>query len=289
MVDTRDETGKFLAIGYQWSFNNAVLELKRDIMEGKLGRPLRLKTVVLWPRDSKYYSRKWAARKKDEHGNWVLDSVAANATAHYLNNMLFVLGEKEDESVYPSEIKAELYRANNIENFDTVAARITAKNGADIMFYASHAVNENIGPVLCYEFEKAVVTYKYETENSSLLAQFNEGTIKNYGNPFDKEVKKLWICMDAAAGLDANITSKVETAIPHVICINGMQESVPEIINFPESLIKREFDRELTWVDGLKEVLLECYEDWVLPSEKEIWWTKAGEKINLVGYKHFGD
>jgi hypothetical protein len=68
-----------------------------------------------------------------------------------------------------------------------------------------------------------------------------------------------------------------------------MQESVPEITNFPESLIKRESDRELTWVDGLKEALLECYEDWVLPSEKEIWWTKAGEKINLAGYKHFGE
>ncbi|NSW90006.1 MAG: Gfo/Idh/MocA family oxidoreductase [Firmicutes bacterium] len=288
MTEVRNKTGKFLAIGYQLSFNDAVLELKRDIMEGKLGRPLRLKTVVLWPRDKKYYSRKWAGKKKDEYGNWVLDSVAANATAHYLNNMLFVLGEKEDGSIYPSEVKAELYRANDIENFDTVAAHIIAQDGVDIMFYASHAVNGNIGPVFCYEFEKAVVTYKHGTENSNLIAQFKDGTIKNYGNPFDKEVKKLWICIDAAGGLDVNITSKVETAIPHIICVNGMQESVPEIINFPKSLIKVEGEPELVWVDGLKEILLECYEDWALPSEKEIWWAKAGEKVNLVGYKYFG-
>jgi predicted dehydrogenase len=289
MVDIKNKTGKFLAIGYQWSFNDAILELKRDIMEGRLGRPLRLKTIVLWPRDAKYYSRKWAARKKDEHGNWVLDSVAANATAHYLNNMFFVLGEKEDKSIYPSKIIAELYRANNIENFDTVAARITTGNDAEIMYYASHAVNESIGPVLYYEFEKGVVSFRYGKDNDSLVSRFNDGTIKNYGNPFDNELKKLWVCVNASAGLGSRITSSVEAAIPHVICINGMHESVPEIINFPKLLIRKETDRQLTWVDGLKEVLLECYEDWILPSEKEIWWAKAGKKIDLNGYKYFGD
>jgi predicted dehydrogenase len=290
MAEVRDKTGKFLAIGYQLCFSDAVLELKRDIIAGKLGRPKKLKTVVLWPRDKKYFSRKWAAKIKDEFGNWVLDSVANNATAHYLNNMFFVLGEKEDESTYPSEVKAELYRANDIENFDTVAAKISTEKGVDIMFYASHAVNESIGPIFYYEFENAVVTYtNRQKSNCDIIAQFSDGTIRNYGNPFENVTKKLWTCIGAAAGLSVDITCKVETAIPHIICINGMQKSVPEIVNFPASLIKTEGDPELVWVEGLKELLLDCYDNWTLPSDKEIPWAKVGKKIKLTGYKCFDD
>lgn len=289
MAEVKDKTGRFLAIGFQWSFSNAVLELKRDIMEGKLGKPRRLKTLVLWPRDKKYFSRKWAAKIKDEAGNWILDSVANNATAHYLNNMLFVLGENEDESIYPYEIKAELYKANDIQNFDTVAAKIYTKREIDIIFYATHAVNESIGPMFYYEFENAVVTYTHDVKSNynNITAQFTDGTIKNYGNPNDSTPNKLWKCIDAAAGLNVGIPCKVETAIPHIICVNGMQESVPEIVNFPASLIRREEEPELIWVEGLKEVLLDCYEDWTLPSDKEIPWTKAGKKVILDSYKYF--
>jgi len=288
MSEISNKTGKFLAIGYQLSFSDAVLELKRDIMAGRLGSPIRLKTIVLWPRDKKYFSRKWAAKIKDEAGNWVLDSVANNATAHYLNNMLFVLGEKEDGSIYPSEVKAELCRANNIENFDTVAAEISTEKGVDIMFYASHAVNESIGPIFYYEFENAIVTYTHEKKyNYNIIARFTDGTIRNYGNPFENEANKLWTCIDAAAGLSMDITCKVETAIPHIICINGMQESMPDIINFPASLIRSEGEPELVWVEGLKQLLLDCYEDWTLPSAKETLWAKAGKKIKLAGYTCF--
>lgn len=288
MRETSEVTGKFLAIGYQWSYSDAILNLKNDVMKGEFGKPLRLKTVVLWPRDGKYYSRKWAAKKKDEFGNWILDSIAANACAHYLHNMFFVLGEKVDLSIYPKELKAELYRANDIENFDTVSARIMAMNDTVIMFHASHAVNESIGPIFHYEFEEAVVSYSAGMENNNLFAKLSNGRVKNYGNPNENEIKKLWVCIDAAAGLNINIPCKVETAIPHIICVNGMQESVPEIVKFPKSLIKKDESRDLIWVDGLKETLLRCYEDWTLPSESDVQWARAGKHVNLVDYKYFG-
>ena len=49
MVAARDRAGRLVAIGYQWSFSRAVHELKQDIMAGRFGRPIRLKTLVLWP------------------------------------------------------------------------------------------------------------------------------------------------------------------------------------------------------------------------------------------------
>ena len=87
MQEAADRAGRFVAVGYQWSFTGAVQELKRDILDGRFGRPLRLKTLVLWPRAEKYYRRNdWAGRVRTPEGQWVLDSPVANATAHYLHN-----------------------------------------------------------------------------------------------------------------------------------------------------------------------------------------------------------
>ncbi|MFW5690120.1 MAG: Gfo/Idh/MocA family protein [Spirochaetota bacterium] len=105
----RDSLGPKVAIGYQWSFSNAIQAIRRDVAAGRFGVPLQLKTLVFWPRGRAYYRRSgWAGAIRTEAG-WVLDSPVNNATAHYLHNMLFVLG---GEGGRPLSVSAELYRAN---------------------------------------------------------------------------------------------------------------------------------------------------------------------------------
>jgi len=289
MIEARDKSGKFLAIGYQWSFEDAILELKKDILSGRLGRPKRLKTLVLWPRDKKYYNRSaWAGKIKDDKGNWILDSVANNATAHYLHNMFFVLGDKLDNSAYPISVKAELYKANNIESFDTCAIQSFTEEGVEILFYAAHAVKKLKGPVFSFEFEKGVVTFgENSAEDKNIYAVFNDGTQKIYGSPFLNDMKKLWACINTIANAEDEITCKAETAIPHLLCINGSHESMPEIKKFPEDLIKIDPENEITWVEGLYEVLNNCYEKAILPSQENISWAECGEKIDLSNYTFF--
>lgn len=285
MIEARDKSGKFLAVGYQWSFEDSIIELKKDIMKGKLGSPKRLKTLVLWPRNKKYYNRSgWAGKLKDNHGNWILDSVANNATAHYLHNMFFVLGDRLDTSTYPVRVKAELYRANKIENFDTCAIRAFTENEVEILYYATHAVKDIKGPIFQFEFEKGVVNYG---EDQTIHATFSDGAKKVYGSPFSSRSKKLWACIDAAAGVENNITCKAETAIPHLICINGCQESMPQIENFPTDIVKIDTDNEVTWVEGLFEILNRCYDNGTLPSDENIEWARCGKEINLTGYNAF--
>jgi hypothetical protein len=89
----------------------------------------------------------------------VLDSVVSNATAHFLHNMLFLLGPNFGESAFPASLTAELYRANTIENYDTAALRLQTACGTEVMFYATHATLEKVEPVFFFEFEKAVVNY----------------------------------------------------------------------------------------------------------------------------------
>jgi predicted dehydrogenase len=282
MIRARDKSGKFLAIGYQWSFNENILKLKTDILEGKFGKPVRLKTLVLWPRDEQYYSRGWAGRKFDGSGRLVLDSVANNATAHYLHNMFFVLGKDIVHSAVPLNVTAELYRANKIENYDTAALRAITTEGTEILFFASHAVIESVGPILHYEFEKAKVTFLFNAEkNNSIKVCYHDGTENYYGNPNNSDIQKLWVCIDAV-NRDVVIPCGPEAALSHTACINGMHDSMPEIVNFPKEIIKHDGSPAVTWVEGLGESLTSCFKNCVIPAEIGLSWASHGNitKIN---------
>jgi len=81
LIQARNVAHLWVMIGYQWSYSAAIQALKKDILMGKFGKPVRLKTLCFWPRSEDYYRRSnWIGRIKDEAGNWILDSPANNAT-----------------------------------------------------------------------------------------------------------------------------------------------------------------------------------------------------------------
>lgn len=287
MAEAEAKYNGFVAIGYQWSFAGAIQALKQDIMDGKLGQPLRFRTKVLWPRPHSYYHRNsWAAQIKTTSGHYVLDSPVNNATAHYLHNCFYVLGATRETSARPVDVQAELYRANEIENYDTAALRAHTEAGVEVLFYTAHPVPESVGPDLVYEFEDAVVTF--EAWEGPLVAQFNDGRVKEYGNPFDAEADKLWQCIDAVR-TGATPACGIEAASSHTLCVDGAQESAA-ILDFPEALLRRreENDDTLIWVEGLLETLETCYEQGTLPSEiADVAWAKAGRRVDLRTYDHF--
>ncbi len=45
MLEAEKESEKRVAVGYQWSFSNAIQRLKKDIQRGLFGRPRRLKCL----------------------------------------------------------------------------------------------------------------------------------------------------------------------------------------------------------------------------------------------------
>jgi len=125
MISARDASGRWLMVGYQWSYSDAIQSLKRDILRSVFGKPRRMRTLRLWPRDEAYYRRNdWAGKIMDCDGRWILDSPANNAMAHYLHNMLYLFGDEINLSAKPVELTAEVYRVFDIENYDTVSCRI---------------------------------------------------------------------------------------------------------------------------------------------------------------------
>ncbi len=280
MKKASQESGKFLDIGYQWSHSKAIQNLKKDIKQGLFGRAIKLKTIVLWPRDFDYYHRNnWAGKIKDQQGNLVLDSVANNATAHYLHNMFYVLGKEQDKSIFPESVTAEIYRANDIENYDTAAARILTEDNTELLYYASHAVENTISPSFIFEFEKAKVTYgKFNKDSNQISAFFNDGTVKKYGDPFHNDLRKLWLAIEAARE-DLPILCGPEASLSQTISINAMQELF--IKEFPDDLIEYTAKKDRIYVEGLDKELLDCFEKAVLPSEKGFSWSQPAKQIQL--------
>lgn len=292
MAGISEKGKKFLAVGYQWSFSDAIQNLKRDVMLGLFGRPKRLKSMVLWPRNLQYYTRNnWAGRKQSETGDWILDSPINNAAAHYLHNMFYILGNKIDSSALPINVVAEFYRANNIENFDTAALRCQTQSGVEILLYTSHAVPSYKGPIICYEFENAVVHYEtngYGENNPPIVAQANGKIIKNYGSPDIQPFKKLYDSVETAAN-DSKTICEARTALPQTLCINGAQDSMKDVIEFPSSLVSTQSVPEgnVRCVEGLTQVLSDCFEKNVLLSELGISWAQKGKLINLYNYQSY--
>lgn len=282
MIETRDRTGKQLAIGFNWSFTKAVQEIKNDIMSGKFGKPLKMKTIVLWPRTADYFNRSsWAGKKFSPDGERIFDSVANNATAHYLHHLFYLAGDTTETSAEIDHLTAELYRANPIETFDTCAVKIQTKNDVEITYLASHAVPDNHRPKYILEFEKATIVYHPTEEASEIIAKMKNGEEKRYDDPENDRPIKLGVMIDFINGEKESVFCGPEAASTHVKAIYNMHQSVKDIPEFPEDVINYDAEQKLTTVKDLDKVLMECYEKECLPSDLDISWSKLGEKISL--------
>jgi len=282
LISTRDKTGKFIAIGFNWSFTPSIQQLKEDIISGLFGKPKRLKSIVLWPRNEDYYNRtSWAGKKYSPDGRMIFDSVVNNATAHFLHNLFYLIGSSIDTSAELENVTAELYCVNAIETFDTCAVKIKTKTDIDIFFYASHSIKDNGKPHFILEFEKATIFYEPGGETSDILAIFEDGTKKVYEDPEKCHLAKLKVCINAIQEGNHQILCGPEAASSHVNCINAMHQSVPHIPSFPTPITHYEKEQRLHWIQGLDDTLIECYQNWCLPSDLGIEWGKLGKTIRF--------
>ncbi len=273
MTEAAKRTGKFIAIAYQHSYTTPILNLKQDIIDGVLGKPLMFKTMVLWPRAWSYYNRgtKWGGKLKDDSGKLILDSVASNAAAHFLHNLLFLLGEKQAAAAIPESVSAELLRANEIENFDTSVLKMGMKNGAEVLFIASHATTSNIEPKFDLEFENATVHYEAD---GGMRATFKDGTVKDYGEPLaeTRPMKHMWDAIDAVTS-GKELPCSTVTASAHNAVINSLYEQCT-IQDFPEAMVVKDSEQEKTYVPELYDLLVKAYDEGKTLSELGCSWVK---------------
>ncbi|MGC4032864.1 MAG: Gfo/Idh/MocA family oxidoreductase [Tepidisphaeraceae bacterium] len=284
MIAVRDRTGRHLAVGFQWAYSSGVQRLKRDIIAGRFGKPLRMKTRVYWPRDSVYYGRNgWAGRLRTPDGRAVLDSPVNNACAHFLQNMLFLLGPSENVSDFPSEVAAELYRVNPIENYDTAILRCTTQRGVELFAALSHATQTTVEPEFEFTFDRGVV-WSGSATGYRIYSRTDAGEEVDYGpQPMGGDVGKLPETVAAIAARRPPICS-AEAAAAHVALTLAVQQScdpsdVPadtvEVKNFPNG-------RAARFMRGLDATLDRCYATAKLPRELNIIWASTSTPISAL-------
>ena len=278
LVAARARSGHFVMVGYQWSFSDAIQALKRDLLAGRYGRPLRCATLCAWPRHAAYYGRNtWAGRLRDGgSGAWVLDSPANNAMAHHLHNALFLLGPDMARSALPAAVTAELARAYSIESADTAACRIFTDNGCEVLFLASHVTGPRIEPRFRLECEEGMIVYGESDRRA--VGTTGTGERVDYGDPdATHQFRKLFLAIERVRQPGA-IPCGVEAAAAQTACVVAMHESARGIVAFPR-LLREGDERNRLWVRRLDEELLACYRSGVLPSEIGCPWAEAGRRV----------
>jgi predicted dehydrogenase len=264
-----------VAIGYQWSFSRAIGRLKADILARRFGRARTMKALTLWPRSPDYYQRNdWAGRIRADDGTLIIDSPLANATAHYLHNLFFLLGDAPDRAAQPVQLRGEAYRAHAIENFDTAALHATTDAGADVFFFTTHTGEGPSATEFELIFETAVVTFR----NGQIVARCHDGRSVAYGDPEEDPVGK--VRQSARMALEGLAPPcSIATAIPHVLACDAMQQSVGTPVPFPDAWIRRSPERVL--VPQLNQRLSECYRRECLPSDLGLPWARPGGTVSI--------
>ena len=267
LIAVRERTGRNVSIGFQWSHAPEMLALKKDILHGIYGAPVQLKTIVLWPRNTEYFTRGigWAGKMRAKDGSLIRDSVANNATAHYLFNPYFLLGETIDGARMPDSVESHTWRANPIETFDTAIIRGKFTSGGEVVYVGSHAIDRVYGPYFDYRFTKGTITYR---NDGHLYASLTDGsfpdgsTTHDYGNPFSDDTRKLRIAAENVVNGTHSTPCSIEAAAVQTKIIAAVHAQNPTAEAFPaERVHVGEYNGKPAVVcDGLYEELCAYYD-----------------------------
>lgn len=257
-------SGKLVSVGYQWAHCMGMNALKDDILAGVYGAPKRMRTLCLVPRDDKYFARStgWAGRIRDAQGRLVNDSPVNNAVAHYLFNMLWLLGRK-GEAYAPEHVEALLARANKIENFDTAALRVDC-GGVPVFFYTTHAGQHRVGYRTLLEFARGCVTYDSSGDRADvIIGECADGSVRKYpALSAPEEMEKLRRIARAIRG-ECALCCSASASAAQTRVITMLQKN--KVFVFPPDRTVRMETPARVYVPGLDETLVRAYDEACLP------------------------
>jgi len=281
LIRARDAAGKLCAVGYQHIYRPDTQQLKQWVCEGRFGAIKRVKSFGCWPRNADYYQRNgWAARLALQD-TWVLDSPHNNALAHAVNAMCYVACSRPGESLVPTAVLAELYRANPIESADTTVFRADTREGVEVFFAVSHCTDRLLNPTTVFETDQARIEWTYAGDTTIC---WHDGATEHSEGPGN--VRR--VAEDVAQvllGRKKSLYCPLEVARAQTLCICGTFES-SAIHELPEGL--RTVDAKgFTAVRGMTEAVVEAFEEAALFSELGVEWAQSGESVSLEGYDYF--
>ncbi len=244
MIAAQRTTGRTVAVGFQHIYSRSIKELKTRIVDGRLG-PVRRATLFCgWPRSKQYYSRNEWAGKLRVGSQWVLDSPANNAHAHYLMNLLYLCGAGPKLAALPRKVRAELYRASPIECPDTVQLKIELEDGVQIHCFLTHANASPVGPSVRLECDRGKVYW--ETDSGKTIVRYGNGKTEDFDNlahqnwRFDGFIDLVTALREGREPLCTPTLARAQT-----LAVNLMHESCPTVSQIPGEYVQAVEDWEM--------------------------------------------
>lgn len=285
MIAARDKAKREVLVGFQDIYAAPTIPVKQSILDGTIGKIQYAIVYASWPRDLTYFGRnKWAGAIKVGE-TWVLDSPLQNAISHYLNLAMFLLGESLYASAVPEQVQAELYRANDIENYDTCALRLIIQGQVPVTVFFTHAEQEQVDATVMLKGSRGSLTvdsngYRIDSDHP-LLWPADKHKHANMLRIISRHLRKQ--SYDGAV-------ATLEMARVHTTVVNGVSEAAT-IVPFGEQFVTETATVEgkvMKAVTGLKQVMLRCVAERKLPSELgDVPWACPGGERDLKGYRYF--
>lgn len=284
LEEEAQKAGLLLGVGFQWSFSRRVRALKKDILDGRLGKPVALKTLISWMRSDAYF-QKWHGHMYAPDGSLLLDSIISNAMAHYLHFGLFLLGDRMDTARMPSRVKASLYRAKDITTFDTCSVKCFFEDDVTHSLYLTHSADRDRYLSIEMTFEKAVATIlmDYGETDGHLRVAFEDGSMIDYDSVGERDVtvEKLCDMMEACRHPEGGIPCHAATTLPFSNVCNSLFAEVP-IHLFPKEMVYHsEGYNPGQYVRGLYAQLTDCFLQDKSPYELGYSWAVPDTEYEL--------
>jgi len=286
MIAASREANRPVLIGFQDVYDPVILEAKKALLNSHIGR-IRFATFrACWPRDSGYFTRaSWAGRFKRD-GVWVMDSPAANALSHFIHLTMYLLGPSLESSAVPQRVDAELYRANEIENYDTCAIRVDL-GGPTAMFCMTHASSVNVDPMIVIRGEHGMIEVTF-----SQVFLRNRGGTQTIPRATDARSHMVQAFADVIRGrAPQTAVGTLDMARVHLVVVNGASEASP-IHDVPRQFVETQASREgaaiLKCIPGIDTFFRECAHDNVMPHDSgKVAWTSPAGSFDVRSYTHF--
>lgn len=250
LAQTALDCDRKLTIGFQYLHAPEVRALRKHLQGGAIGTLQRATIIGAWPRPHAYYQRNtWAGRCKSQD-KWVLDSPVNNAMSHFVMLMLHLC---DCESLEGWQLGGELYRAQDIEMYDTAIFSFTHPNRPRMDFYGTHSAKDLIRPSLRLEGSEGVA--EWQQDRFAKLSNA-DGEWHQEANP--ESVTREVMLRDIIAhwrGEDAFVCGP-HLAMTHVECVWALHASIPTTpISAAFTVQKEEENGPRTYVPGLGEAL----------------------------------
>ncbi len=290
IIAAEKRTGHFCAVGYQHIHAPAMQTLREEVENGRLGKIRRMKCFANWPRGRVYYDRNGWAGEVMYDGRWVLDGPVTNALAHFLQNMFYLLGAETAWDVGIATLEGELYRANDIATYDTVALRAHMTTGADVLITLSHVVCENENPIIEIEAENATARWTFDGVKS--VIHYRDGTIRSVETPshVDFHAEAIRDGIAVAEGRRLRPRATPTNSRLHVLAVDLAFESCEGIHEIPQRYRKAvtlpNGDHRVE-VPGMEEAVRRSFAEFKLFSELGLPWAHAARPVSGSDYVSF--